>query len=95
MGKKSLGSLLPQPIHLPGTKMFQFFSIGAHEKMERRKKVSPHIVLATMRQWHTRRAIRYCVLVVDDADSEKRRRYWKRMASLMKVELAQYTTFVE
>jgi hypothetical protein len=89
MAKNSLGFLLPQPMHLPGTSVFQYFSTGLHENIDRRKNVRPHIALAAMRTMHTRRAIRYCVLVVDDEDSENRRRYWNRMASLIKVALAQ------
>jgi hypothetical protein len=42
----------------------------------------------------TLRARMYCAEVVDDALSANRRRYWKRIASLMNVALPQYAIFV-
>ena len=89
MTKKSSGSLLPQPIQRPGRDGLQFFAIGLQENSARKKKVKPHEAQMTIRAQVSRMARRYCAVAVDGADSAKRRRYWKRIESLMKVELAQ------
>ena len=54
MAKNSSGSLLPQPMHLPGTSGSQFFAMGLHEKSARGKKVKPH-ALHTAIMPHVRR----------------------------------------
>jgi hypothetical protein len=81
LAKKTFGSLLPHATHVPLRAKFQFFAIGRQEKSARRKKLVPQRATMTMRIWVERRATRDCM--------SKRRRYWRRMASLMKVALAQ------
>ena len=42
MAKNSLGSFVPQPMHLPCKYGFQFLAIGLQENSANRKKVKPH-----------------------------------------------------
>ena len=59
------------------------------------KKVKPHTELRIIIDQVHLRARRYCAVEVDVAVSAKRRRYWNRMASLMKVVLAQYAELLD
>lgn len=93
MGKNSSGILVPQPMHFPGIKGCQYFGMGSHEKRARKKNVKPHNVVTAIRAHVSFRARRYLATVVDEANSPKRRRYWNRMDSLIKVALAQYEAF--
>jgi hypothetical protein len=89
MAKNSSGRLLPQPMQVPGLEGYQSLAIGVHGKTANKKKHKPQSVLKMMRVIVTRRARRYLELDVVDAVSAKRRRYWRRIASLMNVALAQ------
>lgn len=69
--------------------------MGRHEKTASRKNVNPHSVQITIIPQMRRLARRYPFVVVDGAASANRRKYWKRMASLIRVALAQYAALVE
>ena len=79
----------------PSRRGFQFFAMGRHGKRASMKKVKPHTELRIIIAQVHRRARRYCAVEVDVAVSAKRRRYWNRMASLMKVVLAQYAELLD
>lgn len=87
--KNLFGSFVPQPMHLPVRVEFQFFAMGWQEKSARRKKAVPHMAEITITAQMHLRARRYWEELVEVVVSAKRRIYWKRMASLMKVVLAQ------
>jgi hypothetical protein len=59
------------------------------------KKTKPHTALVIINAKVHLRARRYRAVVVDVAVSAKRRKYWNRMASLMKVVLAQYAELLD
>jgi hypothetical protein len=69
--------------------------MGRHGKRASMKKTKPHTEQVTINAQVHLRAIRYRAVVVDVAVSAKRRRYWNRMASLMKVVLAQYAELLD
>lgn len=87
--------MAPQPMHRPGRFIFQFLAMGRHEKIASRKNVKPHIVQMTIIPQVRRLARRYPFVAVVGAASANRRKYWKRMASLIRVALAQYAALVE
>jgi hypothetical protein len=92
MAKNVSGIFVPQPMHDPGREVFQYLVIGWQGNIPRRKNVMPQAELKAMRAKVVRRARRYWALVVEAELSAKSRRYWKRMASLISVALAQYET---
>lgn len=87
--------MAPQPMHRPGRFMFQFLAMGRHGKSASMKNVKPHSVQITIIPQMRRLARRYPLEVVDGAVSANRRKYWRRMASLIRVALAQYAALVE
>lgn len=87
--KKVFGSFAPHPMHLPANVTFQLLAMGRQGKSARRKKQRPHVAEITITDQMHLRASRYCGEVVEVAVSAKRRMYWKRIASLMNVVLAQ------
>jgi hypothetical protein len=62
---------------------------GLQGKRASRVKAKPQTPTRMMREIVARLALRYCEEVTDVVDSAKSRRYWNRMASLIKVALAQ------
>jgi hypothetical protein len=95
MGKNSSGFLVPQPIHLPGRFMCQFFAMGRHGKTASRMKVKPQTEQIAIISQVRRLASRYTLVFVVGVASANRRRYWKRMDSLIRVALAEYAALVE
>ena len=82
-------------MQVPSSMGFQFLAMGRHGKRASMKKVKPHTELRIIIDQVHLRARRYCAVEVDVAVSAKRRRYWNRMASLMKVVLAQYAELLD
>jgi hypothetical protein len=80
-------------MHFPGRRGFQFFAMGTQAKIERRRKVKPQNAQREIRDQVRRRERRYRGVRVEEAVSAKRRRYWKRIESLMKVAQKQYEAF--
>lgn len=89
MPKNWSGSLEPQPTHLPFRVGFQLFAIGWQGVSARMKNVNPHAAETMTKDQIHFRASRYRPEVVEVVVSAKRRMYWNRMASLMKVVLIQ------
>jgi hypothetical protein len=87
--KKTSGSLAPQATHVPGWRKFQYLETGRHGKRASMVKVTPQEAENMMRAIVARLALRYCGVLTEVVDSAKRRRYWNRMASLIKPALAQ------
>jgi len=79
--------LLPHATHLPSSLKFQFLATGVQAKSARRKKVVPHRAVRMIMPQLSVRATLFCM--------SNRRRYWKRIESLMKVVLAVYVVFVD
>ena len=95
IAKNLCGSFVPHPMQVPSSMGFQFFAMGRHGKRASMKKTKPHTALVIINAKVHLRARRYCAVVVDVAVSAKRRKYWNRMASLMKVVLAQYAELLD
>jgi hypothetical protein len=73
--KNSSGFLVPQAMHVPGCRKFQYLETGLHGKRASKVKAKPQLPTSTMRAIVARLALRYCEEVTDLVDSAKRRRY--------------------
>ena len=80
VAKKTLAFLLPQATHVPSRVKSQFLARGRQDRRQRRKKMVPQVAV--------RMSIVFVIVRASLTCMSKRRRYWKRMESLMKVAAA-------